>query len=111
MTTVALPYGSTAATCPVRSYRSWVAAAKITTGPAFRSVDRHGRVGWERMNAGSVARLIKRAAEAAGPRSCRLRLPQPARRLCHTSMEWLWCKFEVEQYSVGLARSIEKDPC
>jgi len=23
----------------------------------------------------------------------------------------LWCKFEVEQYSVGLARSIEKDPC
>jgi len=65
-TTVALPYGSTAATCPVRSYRTWVAAAKITSGPAFRSVDRHGRVGRGRMNAGSVARLIKRAAEAAG---------------------------------------------
>jgi len=64
--TVALPYGSTAATCPVRSYRSWAAAAKITAGPAFRSVDRHGRVGRARMNAGSVARLIKRAAEAAG---------------------------------------------
>jgi hypothetical protein len=29
-------------------------------------VDRHGRVGNGRMNAGSVARLIKRAAEAAG---------------------------------------------
>jgi len=65
-TTVALPYGSTAATCPVRSYRTWVAAAKITSGPAFRSVDRHGRLGRARMNAGSVARLIKRAAEAAG---------------------------------------------
>ena len=64
-TTVALPYGSTAATCPVRSYRAWVAAAKITSGPAFRSVNRHGRVGRGRMNAGSVARLIKRAAEAA----------------------------------------------
>jgi len=64
--TVALPYGSTAATCPVRSFRTWVAAAKITSGPAFRAVDRHGRVGRGRMNAGSVARLIKRAAEAAG---------------------------------------------
>jgi site-specific recombinase XerD len=65
-TTVALPYGSTAATCPVRSYRSWIAAAGIQAGPAFRSVDRHGGVGQGRMNAGSVARLIKRAAEAAG---------------------------------------------
>jgi site-specific recombinase XerD len=65
-TTVALPYGSTAATCPVRSYRAWIAAAKIETGPAFRSVDRHGHIGQGRMDAGSVARLIKRAAEAAG---------------------------------------------
>jgi site-specific recombinase XerD len=65
-TTVALPYGSTAATCPVRSYGTWIAAAGLQTGPAFRSVDRHGRVGEGRMNAGSVARLIKRAAEAAG---------------------------------------------
>lgn len=65
-TTVALPYGSSAATCPVRSYRAWIAAAGITSGPAFRSVDRHGRVGVGRMNAGSIARLIKRAADAAG---------------------------------------------
>ena len=36
------------------------------SGPAFRSVDRHGRVSRGRMNAGSVARLIKRAADAAG---------------------------------------------
>jgi site-specific recombinase XerD len=64
--TVALPYGSTAATCPVRSYRKWIAAAEINSGPAFRSVDRHGRIGRGPMNAGSVARLIKRAAEAAG---------------------------------------------
>ena len=65
-TTVALPYGSTAVTCPVRSYRVWIARVGIETGPAFRAVDRHGRVGQGRMNAGSVARLIKRAAEAAG---------------------------------------------
>src|ERR1051325_7040222 len=42
---VALPYGSSAGTCPVRSYRAWIAAAGIEAGPAFRSVDRHGRVG------------------------------------------------------------------
>ena len=65
-TTVALPYGSTAATCPVRSYLGWIAAAAIEAGSAFRSVDRHGRVGPGRLNTGSVARLIKRAAEVAG---------------------------------------------
>lgn len=63
---VALPYGSTADTCPVRTYRAWVAAAGIQSGPAFRAVNRHGRVALNRMNAGSVARLIKRAAQAAG---------------------------------------------
>lgn len=63
---VALPYGSTNATCPVRSYRAWIAAAAVQNGPAFRSVDRHGRVSPKRMNAGSVARIVKRAAKAAG---------------------------------------------
>jgi site-specific recombinase XerD len=63
---VALPYGSTADTCPVRMYRAWIAAAGIQSGPAFRAVNRHGRVALNRMNAGSVARLIKRAAQEAG---------------------------------------------
>jgi site-specific recombinase XerD len=53
-TMVALPYGSTAATCPVRSYRSWIAAADIQAGPVFRSVNRHGRVGRGPMNGGSI---------------------------------------------------------
>lgn len=63
---IALPYGSTAATCPVRSYRAWIGEARITSGPAFRAVDRHGRIGPARMNAGSVARVIKHAAQSAG---------------------------------------------
>ncbi len=63
---VALPYGSTAATCPVRSYRAWIAAAGATAGAAFRSVDRHGRVSAGGLNAGSIARIVKRAACAAG---------------------------------------------
>jgi site-specific recombinase XerD len=65
-TSVALPYGSAAATCPVRSYRAWIAAAGLTDGPAFRAVDRHGRVSPGRMDAGSIARIVKRAAAAAG---------------------------------------------
>ena len=65
-TSVALPYGSAAATCPVRSYRAWIAAASLTLGPAFRAVDRHGRVAAGRLDAGSIARVVKRAAAAAG---------------------------------------------
>lgn len=63
---IALPYGSTAATCPVRSYRAWITAAQIQSGPVFRSVNRHGHISGKQMNPGSVARLIKRVAEAAG---------------------------------------------
>jgi integrase len=65
-TAVALPYGSAAATCPVRSYRAWIDRARITEGPAFRGVDRYGRVGTGRLNPGSIARIVKRAAAAAG---------------------------------------------
>jgi len=64
--TVALPYGSAAATCPVRSYRSWIGTACVTAGPVFRAVDRHGRVAPGRLDAGSIARIVKRAAAAAG---------------------------------------------
>ena len=54
-TSVALPYGSVAATCPVRSYRARIAKARLTEGPAFRGIDRH-RDGWlGRLNAGSIA--------------------------------------------------------
>lgn len=64
--TIALPYGSAAATCPVRSYRAWISAASISAGPAFRAVDRHGRVGSGRLDAGSIARIVKHTAAAAG---------------------------------------------
>lgn len=64
--TVALPYGSAAATCPVRSYHAWIAAASIATGPVFRAVDRHGRIARNRLDSGSIARIVKWAAGAAG---------------------------------------------
>ncbi|XP_060665648.1 integrase/recombinase xerD homolog [Drosophila nasuta] len=51
---------------PLAAVAEWVRAAGITSGPIFRSVDRHGNVGAEAMCDRQVARLVKDAAEAAG---------------------------------------------
>jgi integrase len=63
---VGLAYGSYRQTCPVRSWIAWREAACLVDGPAFRAVDRHGRLGAGRLDAGSVARIVRRRAEAAG---------------------------------------------
>jgi site-specific recombinase XerD len=63
---VALPYGSSEGTCPVRAYRSWIERAGITAGPVFRGVDRHGNLGGEGLHKDSVGMIVKRAAKAAG---------------------------------------------
>ena len=63
---VALPYGSDPATCPVRTVRTWLEQAGITTGPLFRAIDRLGSVSERPLHADSVAYLIKRAAGRAG---------------------------------------------
>ena len=44
---------------------AWLSAAAITSGAVFRNVDRHGRVGAV-LEAGSVARIFKAMARAAG---------------------------------------------
>jgi integrase len=64
--TVGIPYGSNLATCPVRAWRTWLQASGITNGPAFRPVDRHGRVGTTRLTAQAVALVAKRHAARAG---------------------------------------------
>ncbi|MGA2132390.1 MAG: site-specific integrase [Bryobacteraceae bacterium] len=63
---VALPYGSDPLTCPVRTLRSWLERARITTGPLFRAVSRLGVVSRRPLNSDSVAYLVKRATAAAG---------------------------------------------
>ncbi len=76
--TVALPYGATEL-CPVRALRRWQAAAGITEGAVFRRIwqppTRRGRVvgplpspvvGTQAIDAGTVARVVKRRAAAAG---------------------------------------------
>tara|TARA_R110002020_G_scaffold367683_3_gene579554 strand:- start:14594 stop:15706 length:1113 start_codon:yes stop_codon:yes gene_type:complete len=61
--------GSTDATCPVVAIETWIKFAKLAKGPLFRRVTGKGKnVGPDRLNDQEVARLVKRAALAAGVR-------------------------------------------
>lgn len=61
--------GSADATCPVAAIETWIKFAKLAHGPLFRRVKGQGKaVGSERLNDKEVARLVKRAALAAGVR-------------------------------------------
>lgn len=62
--TIAVPNG--AKLKPVDAVEAWLAAAHIAEGPLFRSVDRHGHVGTDVLSTWAVARIVKRAAAAAG---------------------------------------------
>jgi integrase-like protein len=63
---VGVPYGSNPATCPVRAWEAWTTTAGITTGPLFRPITRHGRLGPGRLTAASANRAIQRAVARAG---------------------------------------------
>ncbi len=66
---VGIPYGSNRATCPVRSLDAWMQAARISSGPVFLPVDRHGRLDPSRRGAlAPVAtnRLVKSYARRIG---------------------------------------------
>jgi integrase len=63
--TVAIPFGASAETCPVRALRAWLDASGITSGPIFRSVDRHGRIGAS-LSDRAVASIVKEAAQRSG---------------------------------------------
>lgn len=53
--------------CAVAALQTWLLLAKVRRGPVFRRVIGRGRVaGPQRLNAQEVARLVKRAALAAG---------------------------------------------
>lgn len=65
-TEIAIPFGRSERTCPVLALRGWLAAAAVTAGPVFVSVNRHGGVGTVRLSPVDVARVIKAAVAAAG---------------------------------------------
>ncbi|HKH26555.1 MAG TPA: hypothetical protein VKB11_05390 [Acidimicrobiia bacterium] len=61
-----IPYGDEPDLCPVLAWQDWVAAAGLTAGPAFRSVDRDGRLGLTRLGEKAITRMVQHAAERAG---------------------------------------------
>ncbi len=61
-----LPYLSRSETCPVRSWRAWLSASGITSGPAFRAIDKHGHLSANRLTDRQVARIVQRRATAVG---------------------------------------------
>ncbi|MCP2001142.1 integrase [Nitrobacter winogradskyi] len=61
--------GSSDATCPVVALQTWLRLARIGHGPLFRRILGDGKdVGPDRLTDRQVARLVKRAALAAGVR-------------------------------------------
>ncbi len=63
---VAIPYGRSPETCPVRTLIAWVEAAGIESGPLFRSVTKGDHVTDQAMSAKSVSRVIKRSCRRVG---------------------------------------------
>jgi integrase len=62
--------GSSDATCPIVALQTWLKLARIGHGPLFRRVTGRGKdVGPDRLSDQQVARLVKRAALAAGVRA------------------------------------------
>ncbi len=59
----AVPFGRQL--CPVHALASWLEEAEIHSGPLFRSVSCHGRIGG-RLSARAVAEVIKSYAKRAG---------------------------------------------
>ena len=89
--------GSSDATCPVVALETWLKLARVAHGPLFRRVTGQGNaVGAERLNAQEVARLVKRAALAAGVRGD---LSESEREM----------KFSGHSLRAGLASSAEVD--
>ena len=63
---VALPYGSTFETCPMRSLQAWLEESGITQGPLFRPINRHGQMQPDRLSGFAVSLIVKRCVAAAG---------------------------------------------
>lgn len=61
---VGVPYGSHPTTCPVRAWRDWLRVSGLTEGPAFRSINRHGRMAADALSDHSVALIVKRSIVA-----------------------------------------------
>lgn len=62
--TIAIPNG--VIILPVKALKEWIAAAGITSGPLFRSINKAGIVSDKPLSPIDIARVVKRYVEAAG---------------------------------------------
>ncbi len=63
---IGIPYGSNPDTCPVRTLQGLINDTGISTGPVFRSINRHGQIQPDRLSGIDVARVVKKLALRAG---------------------------------------------
>lgn len=63
---IGIPYGANPETCPVRVVQSWLDRIELTSGPVFRSINRHAQLQDRRLSPADVARVVKKLAERAG---------------------------------------------
>lgn len=52
--------------CPVRTFETWRDMARISEGPLFRPVTRHGRIGNDRLSGEAVSVVVKERIAAIG---------------------------------------------
>jgi integrase len=52
--------------CPVKALTYWLTISGIQSGYVFRSVNKHGQVGVDKLEVGSVGRILKRAVALSG---------------------------------------------
>lgn len=57
---IPVTYGTDPGCCPVRAVRAWLSTARLSDGPLFRPVDRHGNIAERRLSGQSVALVVKR---------------------------------------------------
>jgi integrase len=62
---IGIPYGANPQTCPIRNLQEWLERSTITTGPLFRSINRHGKIQEKRLGGIDVARIVKKLAQRA----------------------------------------------
>jgi site-specific recombinase XerD len=68
---IGIPYGQHEETCPVKAVLRWMEAARLSDGPLFRSINRHGHVGMTALTDQVVADIVKKYARSIGRKSAR----------------------------------------
>jgi len=64
--TIAVQYGASTSTCPVRLLKSWMALVPDQDGPLYRAVNKGGTIQSNRLSSQAVGRIAQRLAPKMG---------------------------------------------